>query len=361
MGALLPMLLAAAVAGAAPPAAIRSSYDCVVKSSAPVALSARDAGNWSADDNEATVRTLLATGHNLYGFNVLSCAKLAALPAFMRAVETIDPGGELKVFAWMSAHAGRGSGEYCKDYVDAAGDVSWALVATTLAKVSLAHPRLVGYNLDDFYVTMSQPCGDAAACGQANLPSGRPLNKSAIADAYSAMKKVNPKFAFWPAIYFQELGLAYSGGFVFGATQFVPFDNLTSATLRLGYKGPAIPTARLSFRYASMYAARGNEWIDRIFMSVTACGQEVLRADMMALGASSDLAASGTSVFAGNISLACSAASVEFKLFSPNPLNDNFFAHKIANVFLLSLKGPDGRVRTYLLAGPGYFVHFVAD
>ena len=110
-----------------------------------------------------------------------------------------------------------------------------------------------------------------------------------------------------------------------------------------------------------MYAARGDEWANRLFMSVTACGQEVLRADMMALGASSDLAASGTSVFAGNISLACSAASVEFKLFSPNPLNDNFFAHKIANVFLLSLKGPDGRVRTYLLAGPGYFVHFVAD
>ena len=50
----------------------------------------------------------------------------------------------------------------------------------------------------------------------------------------------------------------------------------------------------------------------------------------------------------GNISLACGGAAaggagVEFKLFSPNPLNDNFYAHKIANVFLLSLTGPDGR------------------
>ena len=35
--------------------------------------------------------------------------------------------------------------------------------------------------------------------------------------------------------------------------------------------------------------------------------------------------------------------AVEFKLFSPDPLNCNFNIHKMANVFLLSLKGPDGK------------------
>ena len=92
----------------------------------------------------------------------------------------------------------------------------------------------------------------------------------------------------------------------------VPFDNQTSASLRLGYSGPAIPSARLSFRYTSMYpppAKEGNEWAGRVFMSVTACGKEVLRADMFALGASSggDLGASGESSF---VSISRGGASV---------------------------------------------------
>ena len=194
-----------AAAAAAPAAAwggqqvFRGSYSCGIKTTASEALPLRNESAWSEDDFDATVRTLLATGQNLYGYRVEECKFLEALPALLRTVDALDPGGELRIFAWLSSHAGHGSGLYCPEYVDAAGDVSWTLVASALAKVSLSHPRLIGFNIDDFFVTMAQPCGDAEACGQANLPSGKPLHKSDIAAAYSAMKKVNPEFKFWPS------------------------------------------------------------------------------------------------------------------------------------------------------------------
>ena len=120
----------------------------------------------------------------------------------------------------------------------------------------------------------------------------------------------------------------------------------------MSYAGPPLPTARLSFRYTCMYCRGGDEWVDRLFLSVTACGKQVMLVDMLSLEGASAVSASGVSSFDADISLTCgagtgaansssqaaAAAAIEFKLFSPNPLNDNFFIHKIANVFLLSLK-----------------------
>lgn len=327
------------------PVVIRGSYSDNIKMTGGL-LPLSNISQFSANDFNNTILTLKATHQNLYGFRVGDCASLASLPDLMRAVDLVDPSGELRIFAWLSSHEGHGSELYCDQYVDAAGDVNWTLVASVLAKLSLQWPRLVAYNIDDFFVTMAQPCGDAAACGQEHLPSGKPLKPSAIKAAYGAMRSINPNFKFWPSIYFQQLGLAFGGGFIFGATQGVPFDNQTSASLHMSYTGPPLPSARLSFRYTCMYCRRagGDEWTDVLFLSVTACGKQVMLVDMLSLEGASAVSASGVSFFDANISLTCGgvgktqAATVDFRLFSPKPLNDNFFIHKIANVFLLSLK-----------------------
>jgi hypothetical protein len=62
---------------------------------------------------------------------------------------------------------------------------------------------------------------------------------------------------------------------------------------------------------------------------VKVCGTEVLKVDMLTV-ASSDLGASGISAFDENVSLSCAGSppAVEFKIFSPNPLNNNFNIHK---------------------------------
>jgi hypothetical protein len=343
---LLLLLLAQQASAAGPaadlPAVVRGSYSDIIKMTGGL-LPIANVSQFGADDFNRTVRTLLATHQNLYGFRVGDCAGLASLPELMRTVEQVDPGGELRIFAWLSSHEGHGSGLYCDQYVGAAGNVDWTLVASVLAKLSLQWPRLVAYNVDDFFAGMAQPCGNAAACGQEHLPSGKPQTPADMKAAYAAMRAINPKFKFWPALYFQQLGVAFKGGFIFGATADVPFDNQTSASLHMSYTGPPLASARLSFRYTCMYCRGGDEWVDRIFMSVTACGQPVMLVDMLSLEGASAVSASGVSFFDANISLSCSNATVDFKLFSPKPLNDNFFIHKIANVFLLSLKTPAGK------------------
>jgi hypothetical protein len=131
----------------------------------------------------------------------------------MEAVEQVDPGGELRVFAWLSAHEGKTYPPklYCAPYRTAGGqgNVSWTKVATVLAKIGLKYPRLVGFSLDDFYTTMIQP---GPPGGQIGLPSGGPLNKSAIVEMRAHMRKVNPAFKWWPTIYFSQMGLAFPGG-----------------------------------------------------------------------------------------------------------------------------------------------------
>jgi hypothetical protein len=90
---------------------IRGSYDCNIKSTG-----GGNASKWAQDGMRATVHTLLATNQTTHGYRV-TCAGLVS-------------------------HAGHGSGEYCKGYVDADGNVSDSLIATALAKISVKVPRL---------------------------------------------------------------------------------------------------------------------------------------------------------------------------------------------------------------------------
>ena len=63
---------------------IRGSYDCTIKVSGGEALPLRNTSDWSRDDFNATVRTLLATSQTLYGYRVRECANLEALPMLLQ-------------------------------------------------------------------------------------------------------------------------------------------------------------------------------------------------------------------------------------------------------------------------------------
>ena len=143
-----------------------------IKTTAGKPLPLRNASDeWSLDDFNATVRALLTTHQNLYGFRVGECKNLDSLPTLMDTVDRLDPGGSLQIFAWLSSHEGHGSSLYCEKYVDAKGHVSWTLVATTLAKLSLKYPRLVGFSIDvsdastALLCRLPSPTSTALACG----------------------------------------------------------------------------------------------------------------------------------------------------------------------------------------------------
>ena len=104
---LLLLLLAQQASAAGPaadlPAVVRGSYSDIIKMTGGL-LPIANVSQFGADDFNRTVRTLLATHQNLYGFRVGDCAGLASLSDLMRTVEQVDPGGELRIFAWLSSH-----------------------------------------------------------------------------------------------------------------------------------------------------------------------------------------------------------------------------------------------------------------
>ena len=317
------------------------SYANIMKVTDPVprALSVQSVAGWSADDPNATVQALLETGQTLWGYGIADCLHWQGLPALLRLAR----GTPLRIFALIPSHHPLPT--FCGAWRDnnGTGNLSYTKLATTLAALALAEPALEAFSIDDFFVGQTQP---GPPGGQSALPTGGTQNRSVIVQMHAAMKRLNPAFSFWPTIYPSQLGIAFRGGFFLGATDGVPFDGNASARLQLQYTGRTpLSTVVLRFKYLCAFCPPGkatvgapNVWRGKIFMRVSVGDRGLMDVDMLALP---DAPYPGQ-LFERDIGGLGTGENVTFELYSRDANGRNMRVHKMANIYMLSLK-VDGR------------------
>jgi hypothetical protein len=335
----------------------RGSYANIMKVTdpSPRPLTVQSVLDWGSDDLNATVQALLETNQNLWGIGISDCEHWQALPGLLRLTHDTP----LRVFALISSHHPLSS--FCSLWRDnnGTGNLSYTRVATTLAALAAAEPHLVAFTVDDFFVGQTQPGPPGGQGTPAHpLPTGGTQSRTVIVDMMAQMKHVNPDFQFWPTVYYSQLGVAFKGGFFLGATDLVPFDVNTTATVQLNYTGLRLTeaaghTAVLSFKYLCAFCPPGTEsskttaaqaaasnalWRDRIFMRVVVGNETILDVDMLAL----PLHPYGGQRFSRDIaSLLANEAhnnsALTFEMYAQDAHVRNIAVHKMANIFMLSL------------------------
>ena len=101
-----------------------------------------------------TVATARAEGLNALGVDAITCTELEQLREALALTDGVDPGATSRfhIVAGLESHGGLFQPGSSKGYCDMApnGRVNWRNLTANLAQLSLQHPQLIGYRVDDF-------------------------------------------------------------------------------------------------------------------------------------------------------------------------------------------------------------------
>jgi hypothetical protein len=180
----------------------------------------------------ATVMAAQAEGLNALGVDAKTCSQIEQLETALRMTDGSSP--QFMLIAGLESHGNNyrqppSSNSYCS--LNSSGRVDWPKVTTTLAQLSLKHPQLLGYRMDDFMSGLASHAAGGVDENSCNVNSSACWSLADVAEFTSAGRRVNPKLRFLPVIYLQRLGAVHPNGFHFGAVYGPTLDAESAVTL----------------------------------------------------------------------------------------------------------------------------------
>ena len=235
-----------------------------------------------------TIRAARAEGLNVVGFDAISSTELEQLGEAL----ALTDGGTTHIIAGLESHGGiyrqpPGSRSYFS--LNSSGRVDWPNVSATLARLSLAHPQLLGYRMDDFMsgLAVHEHMGvDELPC---NTNSSACWSLADIKNFTDTARRINPKLRFMPVIYLQELGAVAPSGFSFGAPYGGVLDKGAAVTLVASFNLPPASTkVELSMFVRSPFAVEAagplckpnGPWYNATFLQIAVNGRVIQENDL---------------------------------------------------------------------------------
>ena len=163
-----------------------------------------------SSDIVKTIDAATAEGLNIVGVeDAYTCAGFQQL---LRALEYTDRRHtHIRIIAGLESHGS--IPRYCDPiFKQGNGTVNWINVTTTLARLSVKHPQLLGYRMDDFTSGLAQH-HTTAPCDPTSSACWSPAD---VRDYVAAGQRINPKLRFLPVVYLQDLGALVPSGYTFG-------------------------------------------------------------------------------------------------------------------------------------------------
>jgi hypothetical protein len=180
------------------------SYNSVVKDSEP--------NSWPGNDAESLVIALEDSGQNLIGVRCDDGTPYDAEdgPYWSLLLDVLEEtsGEGIDVFAYMlSPH----------QTTISRWDFDWEAAAKELSLLSLEHPHLIGFTIDDFGGYLYSPNNPILDAMRQGSPEPGPFTSRYLDQIVQAARSGNPAFEFWPTIYYQNVGLFQGDGHVLGS------------------------------------------------------------------------------------------------------------------------------------------------
>jgi hypothetical protein len=184
--------------------------------------------DWDDDDLPLTVEALNGTNQNLYIYTIDTQSDWENFLKLLDAVSDSD----IKLFAAMQSPTDEATVTHNRWGVKGlkpkscaqTGDLSqwecerdamltwldaWRRAAEILSALSVCHPNLVGFLIDDF-------SGFVESVDQPQCMFGRKLSRADVQSIADACASVNPAFGFWPAYQIGSIGQFDCSGYILG-------------------------------------------------------------------------------------------------------------------------------------------------